>query len=90
MSNSEYEWFTRYSKSLAAYMATIGDNSGLNLTQDIKPPKSLYIEVKCLVDFGRFELDSGEVVLLKKNGIHLLPRSQCETLIRQGVLEHIG
>jgi len=89
LSSYEYEWFTQYSKCLATYMSTIGD-SGLNLTQDMKPPKSLYIEVKCLVDFGRFELDTGETVLLKKNGIHLLPRSQCETLIRQGILEHIG
>lgn len=89
LSNNEYEWFTKYSKSLATYMGTIGENTGLNLTQDMKPPKSLYIEVKCLTDFGKFELDSGEIVLLKKNGVHLLPRSQCEVLIRQGVLQHI-
>jgi hypothetical protein len=27
-------------------MKSIGDNHGLNLTQDTKPPKSLYIEVR--------------------------------------------
>jgi len=39
-------WFNKYSKSLANYMKSIGDNHGLNLTQDTKPPKSLYIEVR--------------------------------------------
>ena len=38
-------------------------------------------------DYGEFETDNGETTLLKKNSIHLLPRSQCESLIRQGVLE---
>lgn len=89
LGNGEFIWFTKYCKRLASYMETIGEDTGLNLTQDMKPPKSLYIEVRCLTDFGKFELDTGEVVLLRKNGVHLLPRSQCESLIRQGVLEHI-
>ncbi|XP_068085385.1 DNA replication complex GINS protein PSF1 isoform X2 [Anabrus simplex] len=85
----EVQWFTNYSKSLAGYMKSIGDNYGLNLTQDITPPKCLYIEVRCLVDYGRFELDDGEVIVLKKNSQHLLLRSQCEALIRQGILQHV-
>ncbi|KAJ9590790.1 hypothetical protein L9F63_016176 [Diploptera punctata] len=85
----EIQWFNSYSKCLANYMKTIGDNNGLDLTQDVKPPKSLYIEVRCLKDYGRFELEDGETVLLKKNSQHLLPRSACELLIRQGTLEHI-
>lgn len=88
MSAGEYEWFTRYSRSLAAYMSRIGDDAGLNLTQDMKPPKSIYIQVKCLVDLGRYELDSG-VYTIKKDNFLLLPRSECEPLIRQGILEHV-
>lgn len=30
-------------------MKTIGTDGGLNLFQDLKPPKSLYIEVICLL-----------------------------------------
>ena len=30
---------------LANYMRSIGDHGGLDLTQDLKPPKTLYIEV---------------------------------------------
>ncbi|XP_010076758.1 PREDICTED: DNA replication complex GINS protein PSF1, partial [Pterocles gutturalis] len=82
MSAEEVEWFNRYKKSLATYMRSVGGEEGLDLTQDIKPPKSLYIEVRCLRDYGEFEL-------LKKNSQHFLPRWKCEQLIRQGVLEHI-
>lgn len=39
------EWFNQYKKSLATYMRSLGGGEGLDLTQDIKPPKSLYIEV---------------------------------------------
>ena len=83
----EIQWFNNYSKLLADYMMSFPDQ--LNLMTHMKPPKSLYIEVKCLVDHGKLELDSEEVVLLQKNSIHYLPRTECEHLIRQGILEHI-
>uniref|UniRef100_A0A8D2QGF6 DNA replication complex GINS protein PSF1 n=1 Tax=Zonotrichia albicollis TaxID=44394 RepID=A0A8D2QGF6_ZONAL len=83
------EWFNRYKKSLATYMRSVGGEEGLDLTQDIKPPKSLYIEVRCLRDHGEFEIDDGTTILLKKNSQHFLPRWKCEQLIRQGILEHV-
>ncbi|XP_058447870.1 DNA replication complex GINS protein PSF1-like [Malaya genurostris] len=89
LNEPELQWFNNYSKMLASYMMTIGDGQGLNLTNDIKPPKSLFIEVRCLTDYGKFELESGEIVLLKKNSQHYLPKLQCEALIRQGILQHI-
>lgn len=85
----EIQWFNNYSKSLATYMRSIGDGIGLNIMQDLKPPKSLYIEVRCLVDYGKFELEDGEIIFLKKNSQHFLPRAQCESLIQQGILQHI-
>lgn len=39
------EWFNHYKKSLATYMRSLGGDEGLDITQDVKPPKSLYIEV---------------------------------------------
>lgn len=89
LTEPELQWFNNYSKTLASYMMSIGDGQGLNLTNDIKPPKSLFIEVRCLTDYGKFELESGEIVLLKKNSQHYLPKLQCEALIRQGILQHI-
>ncbi|XP_038075509.1 DNA replication complex GINS protein PSF1-like [Patiria miniata] len=88
LSDQEFQWFTKYNKSLASYMRSLG-TGGLDLTQDRKPPKSLYIEVRCLVDHGEFETEDGTIIVLKKNSQHFLQRSQCEHLIRQGVLEHI-
>ncbi|XP_061390740.1 DNA replication complex GINS protein PSF1-like [Musca vetustissima] len=85
----EVTFFNKYSKSLASYMRSIGDGQGIDLTGDLRPPKSLYIEVRCVEDFGKFELEDGEVIYLKKNSQHYLPRSQVETLVRQGILQHI-
>ncbi|KFV61719.1 DNA replication complex GINS protein PSF1, partial [Dryobates pubescens] len=102
MSAEEVEWFNRYKKSLATYMRSVGGEEGLDLTQDLKPPKSLYIEVRCLRDYGEFEIDDGTTILLQPGWLpgsqgrlpcvcvqHFLPRWKCEQLIRQGVLEHI-
>jgi GINS complex subunit 1 len=86
----ELQWFGSYSRNLASYMRSIGGGMGLDITQDIKPPKSLYIQVRCIVDYGEFETEDGTVVLLKRNALHYLRRSHCEHLIRQGILEHIG
>lgn len=88
----EIQFFNGYSKNLANYMMAVGDGCGsfgIDLTSHTKPPKSLYIEVRCLTDYGRFELESGEVILLRKNSQHYLPRSECEPLIRQGILQHV-
>lgn len=89
LSEKEVQWFNRYNRSLANYMRSIGGMGGLDLTQDMTPPKSLYIEVRCVEDHGQFEMDDGTVVLLRKNSQHFLPRSQCEHLIRQGILQHV-
>lgn len=87
LTEPEIQWFNNYSKLLSTYMMSVGD--GINLTADMKPPKSLFIEVRCIMDHGKFELENGEVILLQKNSIHYLPRAECEQLIRQGVLEHL-
>lgn len=85
----EIQWFGKYNKMLASYMRSIGGEGGLDLTQDLKPPKTLYIEVRCLMDHGEFETQDGNILVLKKNSQHFLLRSECEHLIRQGILEHI-
>ena len=46
LSEPEIQWFNKYNKCLANYMRSLGTQGGLDLTQDIKPPKSLYIEVR--------------------------------------------
>lgn len=84
----EITWFSNYNKSLAGYMMSVAD-VGTDLTQNMTPPKTLLIEVRCLMDYGEFETEDGTVVLLKKNSQHLLPTTQCEHLIRQGILEHV-
>lgn len=89
LGKGEVLWFNKYNKCLTSYMKSIGGKNGLNLLQDMKPPKDLLIEVRCLTDYGKIELENGEVLTLDKDSQHFMPRSQCETLIRQGVLEQI-
>ena len=84
----EQAFFTKYNRNLAGYMRSVGVD-GVDLMTDQTPPKSLYIEVRCLQDYGLLEMDDGTTILLKKNTQLFLPRTQCEQLIRQGILEHI-
>ena len=72
------DWFSGYNKALASYMRRIGTD----LTTDISPPKSLYIEVsneyfsvtlsnnhcqvRVLEDHGELETGDGEIVQLKR------------------------
>ncbi|XP_013187164.2 DNA replication complex GINS protein PSF1 [Amyelois transitella] len=92
LSDDEYTWFSKYSMNLASYMRSLGADigyNGIDLTENLKPPKSLYIEVLCMSDYGKLELEDGDVIMLKKNSRHFLPTSECQTLIRQGVLKQI-
>ncbi|XP_077585244.1 DNA replication complex GINS protein PSF1 isoform X1 [Stigmatopora nigra] len=90
LSCAQLQWFARYKKSLAGFMRSLGGGGGLDVTQETKAPKSLYVQVRCVKDHGELELDDGTLVLLKKNSQHFLPRWECERLIRQGVLEHVA
>lgn len=47
------------------------------------------LQVRSLVDIGEIELDDGEVIILKKDAQYMLLRSQCESLIHQGILQHV-
>ena len=89
MCEPEIAFFSQYNKDLAAYMRAVGDGTGMDLTIDQDPPKSLLIEVRCVQDHGELETDDGTVIMLKKNTQHFLPRSQVEPLIRQGILQHV-
>lgn len=83
----EKKWFSRYNKALASFMISL---NGLDLTQNRVPPKTLKVQVRCLEDYGELETESGDIIMLTLNSEHYLPLSQCETLIKQGVLQHIG
>jgi len=87
MTEQEMQFFTNYNKTLANYMGSLGENHGLDLTQDLRPPKTLMVEIRVLQDYGEFELEDGTSVLLKKDSVHFLPMSQCEALVQQGIVE---
>ncbi|VDD83606.1 unnamed protein product [Mesocestoides corti] len=92
-SQSELSWFNKYCASLTSYMQAdskeTGGAGGLDLTQSLRPPKSLLLEVRCLKDYGEFETECGGVLNLTKGSQHLMFRNDCENLILQGVLQHI-
>eukprot|EP01132_Coremiostelium_polycephalum_P004982 gene4982-6203_t len=86
MSQNEIKFFTDYDKILTNLHTKIG----LDLTVDVKqPPKELYIEVRVLKEMGEVVLNSGSTVSLNLNTTHFVRRSDVETMITQGILEHI-
>ena len=92
MSDLEVAWFQRYSKTLANYMKSLSQATqmnGIDLTQYTRPPKSLYIHVRCMQDYGELELSDGHTVSLLMNSQHYLLASDVTDLIKQGTLEHI-
>lgn len=90
LSKEELEWFTKYNDNLFSYMSSLNDGKGLDLTLYMRPPKRLYIQVKCLKDYGELDMEDGQPVKLMKNHILYLPFSQCQKLIHQGVLKQVN
>jgi len=90
LSEGEIKWFLSYSNNLSDYMNKLNEGKGLDLTLHKKPPKRLYIQVRCNTEYGDYELEDGTTVLLSKDSMHFLPLSQCEKLILGGVLEQIN
>jgi len=90
LSEEEKAWFTRYCNILGLYMKRLMDGQGSDLTVGQKPPKRLYIQVRCLKDYGDYELEDGTILVLNKGSTYFLQRSQCEKLIQMAVLEQIS
>ncbi|VDK48115.1 unnamed protein product [Anisakis simplex] len=65
---AEMDWFNQYTTMLAEYQGSVGEN-GVNLMTNMKPPKSLFTQVRAIEDYGEFETSDGTVVLLKKNSV---------------------
>jgi len=42
-----------------------------------------------LEDGGQFETSDGIGVTLNKGSFHLLPKHDCENLVRRGILEYV-
>ena len=85
----EINWFNIYSKNLESYMSKLNEGKGFDLTLYKKAPKRIYIQVKCLVDYGDYELGDGTTIFLSKDSLHFLPLSHVEKLIHQGIIEQI-
>jgi hypothetical protein len=56
--------------------------------QDTEPPKGTLWRVKVLRDYGALQTDRGEVDLKVGTSLYL-PRSVCDTLIKQGIVEMV-
>ncbi|XP_043762911.1 DNA replication complex GINS protein PSF1-like isoform X2 [Cervus elaphus] len=77
------DWFNGYKMSLATYMRSLAGDQGLDITQDVKPPKSLYIEesfptrnaVKSMFGFTRRgnRLLAMALIFELSPHVHLLP-----------------
>lgn len=67
LSPSEVEWFDLYCNLLDSYMSKLNEGRGLDLTLQRKPPKRLYVQVRCLQEYGEYALDDGTSVILSKD-----------------------
>ncbi|WKY04306.1 hypothetical protein Q1695_005366 [Nippostrongylus brasiliensis] len=85
---AEIEFFDGYCGALAEFQQSLGEN-GVNLLLCTHPPKTNYIQVRIVKNYGRFETSDGYVVNLLLHSTHSLPRNDCELLIRQGFMELI-
>ncbi|XP_065315710.1 DNA replication complex GINS protein PSF1-like isoform X2 [Gordionus sp. m RMFG-2023] len=84
------KWFIKYTNSINKYLVNAGlSELGFNMIYSKKPPKSTYIQVRCLKDYIDYGSENGEMINFKENSQHFLSRSQCEPLIQKGILKHI-
>jgi len=82
LSGEELAFFSAYDELLTSHITALD----LQLTELQTPPKDLYVEVRTLGDVGSIQTESGGQVNLEANTMHLLKRTDAETMIRQGQL----
>mmetsp|Transcript_8659 Transcript_8659/g.26057 ORF Transcript_8659/g.26057 Transcript_8659/m.26057 type:complete len:205 (-) Transcript_8659:2-616(-) len=85
LSPAEAEFYADYDKLFTAY----GRESRLDLGACRRPPKDLYVEIRCNVDCGEIVTQHSGVVKLDKGTSHYLRRDDVERLIAQGMVSHV-
>ncbi|CAK5029367.1 unnamed protein product [Meloidogyne enterolobii] len=102
MSEHEHKWLKNYNEITFEFQNEFGKEDeenegeeinggdGVNLFNYVDPPDKLIVKVRALKDSGQFETSDGITVVLAKGAVHLLPRQDCENLVRKGVLEYVN
>lgn len=81
----ELEYLDKYDELMNEYMR----ESGLELTTEIRPPKSLCIEIDVLEHVGEVVTASG-FIQLSRGMRQLVKHEEVETLLRQGRVKHVS
>ncbi|KAG1665769.1 hypothetical protein FOA52_002864 [Chlamydomonas sp. UWO 241] len=88
----ELEFYKKYDSLLSWYMGKDEKDGvagvGLDLTLDVRPPKTNNVLVKVLEDQGDMMFSFGQATLLRGT-LHLLPVDEAEPLIREGSVEPV-
>lgn len=63
--------------------------SRLDPRDSLKPPRDLYVEIRCNVDCGDVQTKHSGTVRLDKGTSHFLRRADVEQLISQGLVTHV-
>ena len=63
--------------------------SRLDPRDSLKPPRDLYVEVRCNVDCGDVQTKHSGTVRMDKGTSHFLRRADVEQLIAQGLVTHV-
>lgn len=71
---TEKAFISAYKKHIFTYQENL--LIPLDLTKDMTPPKSLFIEVRVIEDIGEIVLSEGSMVNLKRNTVHYLRKNE--------------
>jgi GINS complex subunit 1 len=80
----EIKYVEKYDNLLSKYSRKVG----INVSYDMDPPKDVFIEIRALKDFGKFETENG-TLNITKNLTYYLKRMDAEPLIKQGIAQVI-
>ncbi|EGV60687.1 DNA replication protein psf1 [Yamadazyma tenuis] len=85
LSNQEQEYFKQYSQLLVDMKSKYVD---IDLSGDLEPPTSIFIDVRVLKDGGEVQTEYGVFNLIKDSQFYVR-KSDVERLIQQGYLEEL-
>ena len=85
LNHSEQEYFRGYQELLVDYKSKFAD---IDLSGDLEPPTSIFIDVRVLKDGGEVQTEYGVFNLIKDSQFYVR-KSDVDRLIQQGYLEEL-
>ncbi|MEN2498476.1 MAG: DNA replication complex GINS protein PSF1 [Marteilia pararefringens] len=88
LSTADIAFLDDYNRLMSELMMSMDkNNENFDITKSIKFPRSYYVQIRCIKDYGIYTTTEGESLKLNLNDCHMMTIKDANILLNDGIIE---